>query len=375
MDLYRQIRVDPLRMYLMSGPLMKGEDANFSEKTVAEIANKIIGRLGNVLSFYELYRDTTLEQKAFSNPTNVLDVWIMSRLNQLVSEVTEGMEAYDMAEATRPFDLFVDDLSTWYLRRSRDRMKDNETEAKQTLYTVLKTVATVLAPFAPFTAEDMWLRLKNETDVESVHLANWPTEKLSGMLIDGEPVPERLLNTELLGDMKFIRNIVEVGHRHRQKLKMPVRQPLSDFVFLAPISNGLNMNAYYKIIAEELNIKNVSQELDSKKIHEFGLNPDWIIEDEFSFSTALNHKITPELKLEGNYRELVRAVQDLRKKEGFTPSDKITASLSKDAEALVNPFLEEFKKTVQAESVSFDLTEGNEISIDDMKVLVKVVKL
>lgn len=327
--------VDPLRMYLMSGPLMKGEDANFSEKTVAEIANKIIGRLGNVLSFYELYRDIDLEKQSFSNPTNVLDIWIMSRLNQLVSGVTEGMEAYDMAEATRPFDLFVDDLSTWYLRRSRDRVKDDESEAKQTLYTVLKTVATVLAPFAPFTAEDMWLRLKNESDVESVHLTDWP----AGVGV---------LSEDILEYMKVTRNICAAGHMLRQKSNLIVRQPLA--TLFAP---AIPPETYQEIIKDELNVKNISKG------------------DALAFDTVL----TPELKLEGNYRELVRAVQDLRKKEGFTPSDKINASLSKDAEALVAPFMEEFKKTVQAESVSFGETEGSEVIIDESKVLIKVSKI
>jgi len=253
----------------------------------------------------------------------------------LVSGVTEGMEAYDMAEATRPFDLFVDDLSTWYLRRSRDRVKEGEAEAKQTLYTVLKTVATVLAPFAPFTAEDMWLRLKNESDVESVHLSNWPTEIGTS-------------SEEVLTAMKITRDICAAGHMLRQKSNLIVRQPLA--TLFAP---EIPAETYQEIIKDELNVKNISKG------------------DVLAFDTVL----TPELKLEGNYRELVRAVQDLRKKEGFTPSDKIAASLSQEAEGLVIPFMEEFKKTVQAESVSFEQTEGSEVIIDESKILVKVVKI
>jgi isoleucyl-tRNA synthetase len=319
--LFDKYGVDPLRLYLMSSPLMKGEDANFSEKTVQEIANKIIGRLNNVLSFYELYRDTALETEGAAS-TNVLDVWIMARLNEVVAGVTNGMEAYDMAEATRPFDLFVDDLSTWYLRRSRDRIKDGEADAKRTLYTVLKTIATVLAPFTPFTAEDMWQRLKGGSDAESVHLAEWPKAESA--------------DTEnSVSSMKVTREICANGHMLRQKANIVVRQPLGT-LFVPEIPD----EAYIEIIKDELNVKSVEK----------------------GETLAFDETITPELKLEGDYRELVRAVQDQRKKEGLNPNDRITITLSKEAEVLVNPFMDEFKKTVQADGVLFE-GSGGEIKI------------
>jgi len=166
--------VDALRIYLMSSTLMKGEDANFSEKAVQDISNKIIGRLFNVLAFYQLYRDEKLELNNTYKSKNILDEWIISRLYQMLGEITKGMDEYDIAEATRPIDLFVDDLSTWYLRRSRDRIKEGDKEAKATLYFVLKNLSKIMAPFAPLSAEDIWLKLKNESDKESVHLESWP---------------------------------------------------------------------------------------------------------------------------------------------------------------------------------------------------------
>lgn len=312
--LFDKYGVDPLRLYLMSSPLMKGEDANFSEKTVQEIASKIIGRLDNVVSFYELYRDPALETAQMAQPTNVLDVWVLSRLNQLVAEVTKGMEAYDMAESTRSFDLFVDDLSTWYLRRSRDRIKDGEAEAKQTLYTVLKTVATVLAPFTPFTAEDIWQRLKHESDPESVHLAVWPVVTNSS-------------SEEVLTAMKSTRDLCAAGHMLRQKSNIPVRQPLAIF-FVTEFLGEM----YQEIIKDELNVKALAKA------------------ESVSFDTT----ITPELKQEGEYRELVREVQELRKTEGLTPSDRISVVLPKTTETMVVLFMDDFKKTVQADSVSFE---------------------
>ena len=233
--LFDKYGVDPLRLYLMSSTVMKGEDMNFSEKLVQEISSKIIGRLGNVLTFYELYRDKSFENEKLSTVSeNVLDRWIVSRLNQLISEVTKGMESYDMTEATRPFDLFVDDLSTWYLRRSRERIKDGEKDAKQTLYFVLKTVAVLMAPFTPFTSEDMWLRLRDESEVESVHLAKWPTMQVGN--IDNQAIDE----------MKKVRDVVTLGLQSRQKQGVPVRQPLSK----ANITNFDNIEKYTDIIKD-----------------------------------------------------------------------------------------------------------------------------
>ncbi len=332
--LFDKYGVDPLRLYLMSSPLMKGEDVNFLEKSVADIASKIIGRLFNVLSFYELYRDVSLEKETVSSD-NVLDMWILSRLNQVVAEVTKGMEAYDLPEATRPFDLFVDDLSTWYLRRSRDRIKDGDVGAKQTLYTVLKTIAVTLAPFAPFTAEEMWMRLKNEQNEESVHLALW-LEK-TGTASDA-----------VLESMKNVRDYCAAGHMIRQKASIPVRQPLAT-LYIPEVPEA----AYLEILKDELNVKAIEK----------------------GEAVVFDETITPELKLEGNYRELVRAVQDMRKKEGLTPSDRINASLSQEAEILVAPFMDDFKKTVQADGVSFTDTDGTEITVGETKLTVKVAKI
>ncbi len=327
--LFDKFGVDALRFYLMSSPLMKGEDSNFSEKSVAEVASKIVSRLDNVLTFYELYRDTSIETDSGTISDNVLDIWIISRLNQLIGEVTAGMETYDMVAATRPVELFIEDLSTWYLRRSRDRIKDNDTQAKQTLYTVLKTVAKIIAPVTPFTAEDIWLRLKNDTDVESVHLTNWP-------------VPTKM-DEEVISDMYLARLVVSLGLEKRQKSNLKIKQPLKKMKIR--ISKNLP-EKYFDLIKEELNIKEIEFE------HVTGLT---VIEVE------LDTVITPELKHEGDYRELVRAVQDMRKKEGLTPSDVITLTLPTSAEEIVTGFEDDMKKTVLAEEIVFS---GEEIKVE-----------
>jgi isoleucyl-tRNA synthetase len=328
--------VDALRLYLMSSPLMKGEDADFAEKAVQDIASKIIGRLYNVLAFYELYRDKNLENDLRPDSKNILDQWILARLDQVIAEVTKGMENYDMAEATRPFDLFVDDLSTWYLRRSRDRIKDNDNRAKQTLYHVLRTMAALFAPFAPFTAEDIWLKLKTEDDMESVHLAEWPKIKF------------KLFNfgkNMILEEMALVRGVVSSLLKERQKANIPVRQPLQ-------MATGPSvLEKYLDIVKDELNIKI------------YGID-----------SYGLDTNITPELKQEGDYRELVRGLQDMRKKMGLTPSDVITLVISTtDAgRKLIEKFESDMKKTVLASSVEFVENDGEAIKVDDIAFKVKI---
>lgn len=301
--LFDKYGVDALRIYLMSSPLMKGEDVNFSERSVQEISSKIIGRLFNVLTFYELFRDVSLEGNMDGvKSENVLDQWIFSRFNQVESGLTLGMKTYDINEALKPLEGFIEDLSTWYLRRSRERIKDGDKEAKQTLYFVLKNLVKIMAPFAPFTAEEVWQRLKIDQDVESVHLAEWP-EVSKGIL---DILGLRKDNLDVVEHMKLTREIVSLGLEARQKAKIPVRQPLSKLEV-----KNLDLSAeYLDLIKDELNVKEL---LENKNI-EAGV--------------LLDITITPALKAEGEYREFMRDVQDRRKQMGLNPGDKMPMTIT-----------------------------------------------
>jgi isoleucyl-tRNA synthetase len=347
--LFDKYGVDALRLYLMSSPLMKGEDANFSEKLVDDINKKLIGRFYNVLTFYELYRDTSLENDTVPASENVLDVWILSRLNQLAGEVTIGMENYDIVEATRPIDLFVDDLSTWYLRRSRDRIKEGNKDAKATLYFVIKTFIKLLAPFAPFTAEDIWQKLKGANDAESVHLSVWP----EAMTVD----------EEMIDYMKQVRQIVSYGLEERQKHQIKVRQPLSKLLVRQyPFSTSAKAIDFMSIIMEELNVKEVTFSSSGN--------------DEAPPVVTLITDITPELRAEGNARELMRALQDMRKAAGLTPSDVITLSVetNEDGKKLLEKFADDIKKTVLVSQINFTENDGQEIKIEENMYKVKIEK-
>lgn len=335
--------VDTLRLWMYSVN-QPGESKNFDEKTVAELHSKVFGLYYNVLSFYELYRDTKLENvnRADIKSDNVLDQWILAQLDVLVNTTTINMDNYKLLEPVRAMRAFMDDLSTWYLRRSRERIKDGEENAKQTLYVVLKTLAQIMAPFAPFTAEDVWQKLKTDADVESVHLSVWPENA------DTEG------GEKILSDMQQVRDVVTLGLQQRQKAGIPVRQPLSKIT----VKVLKFEDSYIEILKDELNVKSVS------------------FDDLMETEVFLDTEINAELKKEGQYRELVRAVQDLRKKTGLMPADVVTlfvqcGDVEKD---IINTWLSEFQKTTGVKDVVWGDTSGDEVKIGDLVFVVKIEK-
>jgi isoleucyl-tRNA synthetase len=286
-EMMEKYGVDPLRfwMYTVNQP---GEPKNFDEKTVLEISRKVFTLLDNVVTFYELYRDTSLETNKVPDSSNVLDAWILAQLSELTKLMTENMDAYKLLEPGRALRDFIDDLSTWYLRRSRDRLKEGDKDAKKTLYYVLKTVSKLLAPFAPFMGESLYQKLRTESDSESVHLETWPEASLQ----DTQEAIKRMATTKML---------VSLGLQARQKAGIAVRQPLASVTLKA---SALDKD-YIEIMKDELNVKDVS------------------FDEAQGDEVVLDTTMTRELKAEGNMREFIRAVQDMRKKKGLQPSDVI----------------------------------------------------
>ncbi|MFA6355070.1 MAG: class I tRNA ligase family protein [Candidatus Paceibacterota bacterium] len=331
--------VDTLRLW-MYGVNQPGDSKSFDEKTVAELHNKVFNLLYNVLAFYELYRDKKLEELEYEKSDNILDQWIVARLSELIENSTKQLDDYKLLEPVRAIRDFIDDLSTWYVRRSRERLKDGNKEAKQTLYYVLKNLVKLMAPFAPFAAEDIWQKLKNENDLESIHLVNWP---------EAGEVYEKILK-----EMKEVREVVTLGLQGRQKIGIPVRQPLQ----------SLNLTGYelkevfFEIVKDELNVKEIKIMVGEEK------------------KVELDTNITEELKQEGNYRELVRAIQDMRKKGGLNPNDIINLeiSTSKEGEELINKWINELKKAVSAKAIQIKDISGEKIKISDLEFVINVVK-
>ncbi len=286
---------DALRLYLLASPVMQAENLNFSEKGVAEWKG-VLTRLENVLSFYNLYRNDVLHEASDAS-AHVLDRWIVARLQQLNNEVRDSMDHYDLTWSTRPLALFGDDLSTWYLRRSRERMKDGDKDAFATLAHVLQGFAKILAPFAPFIAEHMWQQFRRENDSESVHLSSWPETDVESM--NGENL------ARLIEPMARVREIVSQALEARDVAKIKVRQPLARLEI--PRSNlG---KEFLQLIAEEVNVKEVVEG------------------DRLSLDTA----ITDELREEGMLREAVREIQAFRKEQKLNPKDRATYRVTKDS--------------------------------------------
>ncbi len=275
---------DALRFYLMSSPVVQAENLNFAEKGVEEIMKKNIGRLNNVLEFYKLFADSTPRA---SSSTHVLDRWIIARLNQLIQESTIGYDAYKLDEAVRPTTQFIDDLSVWYLRRSRDRFKDggeDATAAMATLRYVLYQLSLVMAPATPFYAEYLFQAIREEGDAESVHLCAWPEA--------GE------IDITVLADMSTARAVVTKALEARDAAKIRVRQPLAKLVVGHVMSSELE-----HIVCEEVNVKNI------------------LIDTNLSDTVELDTVITDELREEGQLRDIVREIQDFRKKSGLKPGE------------------------------------------------------
>ncbi|KKQ99278.1 MAG: Isoleucine-tRNA ligase, partial [Parcubacteria group bacterium GW2011_GWC1_39_12] len=329
MDIVNKYGADALRYYLISSPLVKAEDFNFSEKGVDEVYKKLIQKIYNVLSFYEMYLPA-LTSRGQAGPVEkigepketILDTWITARLNELLETVTVSLDKYELDRASRPILDFVDDLSTWYLRRSRDRFKseDESVRFSASFYTalVLRKLATVLAPFVPFIAEEVYGRVGGEK--ESVHLENWP--KSEGF------------DSKIIEDMKKVREVVTSALELRQKAGHKVRQPLASLSIHDSFSQEL-----LEIIGDEVNVKKVS------------------VSDDLEMK--LDITLTDELKDEGFVRDIIRSIQDARKSEGLSPSEKIHLVINTNKKSVVDSYSGMIKAPTQIVDISYSDVKQN----------------
>lgn len=310
MELVEKYGADTLRMYLMSSPLVEAENTNFVDKGLEELHRRIFVRLENVLAFYEMFKGEISSRINHSESKNILDTWIVSRLNETIKQVTEGLDVYMLDQATRPFDLFIDDLSVWYVRRSRERLKgDNGEEDRiaslSTLEYVLQEVSKILAPFTPFIAERVYKATEGKR--ESVHLESWSH---AGKV-----------RTEVIEEMKKVRDVVSKGLDVRVKNAIKVRQPLQMLL------SGIKIqDEYLGLIQDEVNVKEI------------------VWNSELGDVIMIDLVITPTLKKEGDTREFIRAVQDLRKNAGLTPKD--TPTLYYSGNEQVKNFVQSITETI-----------------------------
>jgi isoleucyl-tRNA synthetase len=363
---------DALRYYLLASPVVQAEPLNFSEKGVDEVLKKVINRLLNVVSFYELYVDDSASQKIFeqyeNNPEkipdskNVLDEWILALFEQLKEKVTDSVEKYELDSATRPIADFADDLSTWYLRRSRDRFKGDDAAdfelAKEVTHFILINLAKIMAPFMPFMAEDIYQRISGfrmKDSAKSVHLENWPE-------IEFKKANEIAVSIE---NMQKVRDIVTLGLEARDKIKIKVRQPLQTLKISEDIFGiGEQM---IDLIKDEVNVKEVV------------FDPEIIAKDSDTaesskIQVSLSSEITPELLEEGIAREIIRLAQSLRKKSNLNPEDKIDLLVETDevGQKIIEKFTDQIKKPTNIVNFEFSQNEGETISLDKYSFKIKI---
>ncbi len=347
---------DALRYYLMSSPAVRGQDLRFSEKGVDEITKKLVNRLLNVVSFYEIYADKTAPYNANNLSKNVLDRWIIARLNETIHTVNTNLETGELDRASRPFMDLVDDLSTWYLRRSRDRFKGDDTnekdvilkkEALDTTRYVLIELTKILAPIMPFLAEDIYLRVGGA--LESVHLEPWP--ELSK------------IDVSVSENMEKVQRIASQGLEARTVAKINVRQPLQslkvkEIGFDSPLAAE-----FIELIKDEVNVKEVV----------FGVS---VISGATSESSVeLDTNLTPALKEEGMLREIIRMIQDLRKEKGLSVNDKASLIVGMDGSEngdIARKFIEKNKeiisKLTSLKGIEYVKVETVSEKVGDLKV-------
>ncbi len=397
--------------YTASAPWLP---TRFSTDDVGESQRKFLSTLWNVYSFYVLYAEidkfNPLEYKDFKSE-NVMDKWIMSKLNTLVKTVDEKLNAYDITNAALAIDEFTDELSNWYVRRNRARywsqeLTDDKIGAYVTLYTALVTLAKIAAPFVPFITEEIYQNLVVNLDkdaVESVHLCTWPT------------VDEEAINPELEKEMDLAYTIVKLGRSARNGANIKNRQPLSEIL----VSTASLPEYYGDIITDELNIKSIKFGADLSEHVNFELKPNlpvlgrtygklipairkaiaeknqmelaqklkagevevidangteielnsenilvtmqglegYAFAGEGEIGVVLDTHITDELKEEGHVREMISKIQNMRKEKEFEVADKITLYVA-DNDMLLD-VVKKFEDTIKKETLTVEVVYGS----------------
>ncbi len=338
---------DALRFYLMSQPLVNGENLNFNESGVDEVSKKFITIMKNVVSFYGLYK----EHDDGRTPSNVhvLDQWIMARIAQTLGEETTAIERYDLSDAARSLQSFVTDLSTWYVRRSRDRVKEageDRAEALATLRSALVTFSKMLAPFMPFLAEMMYRDVTGSAESDSVHLQEWPVMKKGldrlkeGVMVMGEPSDRLSLpgNDDLiLQSMGEARAIVSRAMEKRDNAGRSVKQALGSMTITTP--SGAIDAGILEVILDEVNVKTATVVKGAE------------------LAVDVDTNLTPELIREGIAREVTRRVNGMRKDAGLTIADRIDLHMDSASDE-VKMMFEEHAEAIKADTLASSIFLG-----------------
>jgi isoleucyl-tRNA synthetase len=331
--LFEKTGADALRHFLLSSTQL-GEDYRFSDKAVEETKRKVVDRLMNSYNFFDLYADKNIKKKP-EKPSNILDKWILARLNFAILKMTEKMKAYELTEASRELAEFLDDLSNWHIRRSRRRFqriedkKDYE-QASGVLYFVLIEALKLGAPFIPFSTEAMFKQL---TGKKSVHLEDWPR------------ADKKAINKKLLENMSAAREIASLALAKRAEAQIKVKQPL------------LELRIKNKELSKEKEIlETLAEEVNVKKI---------VYGAKIKETIELNLEITAELKAEGQLREFTRLVQGLRQEAGYKLGEAVNLYVEAgDFNTVISRHMDWIKREISAKSIEFKIPEKIDAKVE-----------
>ena len=405
---------DAIRLYMIYSPVVKAESLKFSEKGVQQLMRDLLIPWWNAYSFFVTYANVDGFNDAevvYPESDNVLDKWIVSSMETLINDVTAAMDEYDLQRSVRPFVKFVEDLTNWYIRRSRRRFwkstnDGDKLNAYRTLRYVLVQLSKVAAPFTPFIAEEIYTNLKGASDPESVHLCDFPTANAAARDLDLEK------------RMADVQAAVELGRRLRADNDLKVRQPLACLKLAGGDVKGLE-----ELIEDELNVKKVEFIADETELCDvtFKANfktlgkkcgpkmkavaaaiagakkvpfecegftiteddvivtrtpkDDLVVASQGAIVVGLETALTPELIAEGNAREFVSHVQSMRKEADFEVVQRIAVTVSCDAEmkAALEAHLDYVRNEILAVSVTITEGEG-EVSLNGHKTGIVIAK-
>lgn len=405
---------DAIRLYMIYSPVVKAESLKFSEKGVQQLMRDLLIPWWNAYSFFVTYANVDGFNDAevvYPESDNVLDKWIVSSMETLINDVTAAMDEYDLQRSVRPFVKFVEDLTNWYIRRSRRRFwkstnDGDKLNAYRTLRYVLVQLSKVAAPFTPFIAEEIYTNLKGASDPESVHLCDFPTANAAARDLDLEK------------RMADVQAAVELGRRLRADNDLKVRQPLACLKLAGGDVKGLE-----ELIEDELNVKKVEFIADETELCDvtFKANfktlgkkcgpkmkavaaaiasakkvpfecegftiteedvivtrtpkDDLVVASQGAIVVGLETALTPELIAEGNAREFVSHVQSMRKEADFEVVQRIAVTVSCDAEmkAALEAHLDYVRNEILAVSVTIAEGEGD-IGLNGHKTGIVIAK-
>jgi len=341
-DAIEKMGADVMRWMYAAGPITG--NLKFGFELGDEVRRKFLV-FDNVVNFFTMVSADAPVAEASAN--HVMDQWLFASAADVVERVTGALENFEHWKATEILAKAMDDLSTWYVRRSRDRLKTSP-EARAVFADVLRVYVQLLAPFTPFTAEALFRRLRRSDDPASVHLFSWPT------------VPGSWRHQELIEAMEHVRSAAELAHAARARASMKLRQPLKTLALVAPALRG--KTELLAVLQDEVNVKEVTvvevlPEGDGYELERGG-----------AIAIALDTRLDAELKNEGSVREVIRQLNALRKESGLIPSDRIHIECAPSSSALVL-MCQQHEGVILRGAIGEDLTVRETATFSTQRVL------